>query len=898
MATTITVNGRDVAVEAEPDTPLLWVLREHLGLTGTKYGCGVAACGACRVHLDGASTPSCAVTLAEVGDRRVTTIEGLPGGADHPVLRAWVAHEVAQCGYCQPGQVMHAAALLAEEPRPSRERIVEHMDANLCRCGCYREIWRPWRWPAGGPRDGAPRRRRRARRRPLPPRAARRGRGAGLRLRTAARAGTGRARHRRRRERPRRRARDDQRLRPHRPRRRDRDPGPAPEMGQAINTVLPLIVAEELDADWADVRVEAAPVADAYANPLFRAQLVVGSLSTRAYWMPLRTAGAQARRVLMDAAAARWGVPVGEISTEPSVVVHAASGRRLSYGEIAAFAAVPATLPTVEPSALKPVSAMRLLGRDVPRPDVPAKSAGTATYAIDVRLPGMLHATLARAPVMGSRAEAHNGEAILRRPGITRVLVLDDGVAVVGERVEAVLAARRALEVTWSRAPGGGVGTDSDAAMAGHVADARASDRRTVAVRRTGDAPAALAGAARVLTAEFTVDPVAHAQLEPLTAVADARPDSVELWVGTQWPTRCRDEAARAAGVPPERVKVNVLPMGGGFGRRIMVEYAAEAVRVSAAVGRPVKLMATREDDMANSRVRPMGAHRVEVGLGADGRIAAWRHRIASDLVVPQMYGEARLAAQDGVDHIVAYGADVPHYGVAHHLAEHVHRDGGVRTGAWRGIGAVPNGFAVEGTVEELAALAGADPLDYRLSLVADPRARAVLEAVAEMSGWRSRPAGAAWGLSFARLGLPQLGESLAAMVVEASVDAPSGRVAVGRVWCAADCGFPLQPRNVVRQVQGSIVWGLSGALGERVTYAGGVVQERNFGDYPVLRASGMPQVEVRVLRSGDTPLPVGELGTANVAPALAAAVAAASGGKRLRAMPFTPERVRAALAA
>lgn len=670
---------------------------------------------------------------------------------------------------------------------------------------------------------------------------------------------------------------------------------PVPEMGQATNTALPLVVAEELDADWSRVRVETAPVADAYANPLFRQQLVLGSLSSRTYWMPLRTAGAQARRVLMDAAATRWGVPVADLSTEPSVVVHAESGRRLTYGEIAGFATVPATLPTIEPAALKPVSAMRLLGRDVARWDVPAKSTGAATYAIDVRLPGMLHATLARAPVMGAKAESHNGAEILRRPGITHVVVLDDGVAVVGERIEAVLAARRALEVTWSRAPGSD--TDSDAMRESYLADARGSTKRTVAVRRTGDAPAAIAGAARVVTAEFTADPVAHAQLEPLTAVADVRADGVEIWVGTQWATLCRDNAARAAGVPPERVKVNMLTMGGGFGRRMMVEYAAEAVQVSKAAGRPVKLMATREDDMANSRARPFGAHRIEVGLGADGKIAGWRHRMVSDLVVPQLYGPARLDAQQGVDHIVSYGADVPYYGVPNHLTEHVFRDAGVRTGTWRGIGAGPNTFAMEGMIEELAALAGQDPLDYRLSLMTDRRARAVMEAVAEMSGWRRRPVGAPYGVSFARLGLPQLGESLAAMVVEASLDRASGQVAVRRVWCAVDCGFALQPRNVARQVEGSIAWGLSGALSERVTYAAGAVQQRNFDDYAVIRADGTPPIEIRILPGGDAPLPVGELGIANVAPAIAGAVAAATGGRRLRALPFTPERVRAALA-
>lgn len=669
---------------------------------------------------------------------------------------------------------------------------------------------------------------------------------------------------------------------------------PAPEMGQATNTALPLIVAEELDADWSRVRIETAPIAAAYDHPIFRSQFVVASLSTRGYWMALRTAGAQARRVLLDAAAARWGVPVAELTTEPSVVVHAGSGRRLGYGEIAGFATVPATLPTIEPAQLKPVAQMRLVGREVPRWDIPAKSTGAMTYAIDVRVPNMLHATIARAPVMGARAERHNGADLLRRPGITHVLPVGDGLAIVGERIEQVLAARAALQVGWGRAPGDGF--DSDAALASFLADARDTAKRGVVVRRTGEAEPALAGAARVVSGEFTTDYVTHAQMEPLTAVADVRADAVELWTGTQWPTLCRDQAAQIAGVPPERVKVNMLPMGGGFGRRAQVEYVREVVELSKAVGRPVKLMATREDDMANAHTRPMTAHRVDVGLAADGKIAAWRHRFAADLVVLQVYGQARLDAQRGVDHIVAHHADVPYYGVPHHVAEHVYRDSGVRTAAWRGIGAGPNGFAIECMMDEIARAQGRDPLDYRLSLVTDARARAVLETVAQMAEWRRPREGRALGLSFTRLGLPPVGESLAAMVVEAGVDRAAGRIEVARVWCAVDCGLPVQPRNITRQVEGSIVWGLSSALKERLTFAGGAAQQRNFGDYEIMRNSGVPPIELRILRSGEMPLPVGELALANVAPAISNAVAALT-ERRLRALPFTPERVKAALA-
>jgi isoquinoline 1-oxidoreductase beta subunit len=670
---------------------------------------------------------------------------------------------------------------------------------------------------------------------------------------------------------------------------------PVPEMGQASNTALPLIVAEELDADWGRVRIETAPVLAAYDSPVFRSQFVVASLSVRGYWMPLRIAGAQARRVLLDAVAARWGVPVDQLTTEPSMVVHAASNRRISYGEVAAFATVPATLPQIAPAALKPVAAFRLVGRDVARFDVPAKALGQAVFAIDVRLPGMLHATVARSPGLGARPVSHNGAALLQRPGITHVLPLDQGVAIVGERIEAVLAARRDLTVQWS--PGTGARHDSESALVSYLADARDTAKQAVTVARTGEAAQAIAGAARVHSAEFTTDYVYHAQMEPLTCVASVTAEGVEIWAGTQWPSLVRDEAAKIVGVPPERVKVNMLTMGGGFGRRAAIDYAVEAVHVAKAVGRPVKVMATREDDIANAHVRPMTAHRIDVGLDAAGKITGWRHRLASDLVVPILYGMARLEAQRGVDHIVTYHANVTHYDVPATLTEHVYRDHGVRTAPWRGIGAGPNAFAVEAVIDDLARQANADPLAYRLALLRDARARAVVEAVGAMAEWGRRREGTSLGIGFAKLGLPQLGESLAATVAEVSLDRASGRLRVLRLWCAADIGLPVQPRNAMRQIEASLLWGVSSALTERLTFRDGAVQQTNFTDYEVLRASETPAVQVRLIRSGEMPLPTAELGLGTIAPAISNAVLAAT-GKRLAALPFTQERVRAALGA
>jgi isoquinoline 1-oxidoreductase beta subunit len=670
---------------------------------------------------------------------------------------------------------------------------------------------------------------------------------------------------------------------------------PVPDMGQATNTAIPLIIAEELDADWARVRVETAPVAAAYNNPVFRSQFVVASLSTRAYWMPARMAGAQARRVLVDAAAARWNVPAAALSTGPGEVIHVATGRRLGYGEIAGFATVPATLPEIKPTDLKAPASFRLIGKDVARHDVPAKATGAARYAIDVRLPGMVHAVMARAPVMGAAVTAHNGEDLRKRPGVLAVLPLPGGVAVVAERVEQALAARAALKVEWGAAAASSY--SSAAGLESYRAHARDPAHKAVTGRKTGEVEPALKEAARTLSLEVATDYVYHAQMEPLTCVASVTGDSVEIWAGTQWPSRVQSDAAKLAGVPVEKVTVHMLPMGGGYGRRAHTEYADEAVLVSKAVGRPVKLMPTREDDVANAHARPMTAQRIDVALDAAGKVTAWRHRIAADLVVPNLYGMARLDAQKGVDHIVMAHADVPLYDVPNHLAEHVYEDSGVRTAAWRGIGAGPNAFPIEAMVDDLARAAGQDPVAFRLAFMKSDRPRAVVRAAAEMAGWPAAAPGASLGIAFTRLGIPQLGESLAATVAETVLDPATGRIRVTRLWCAVDVGLAVQPRNITRQVEGSLVWGVSSALKESLSFRDGRVEQQNFGDYEILRMSETPAIAVRIVGSGDTPLPVGELGLATVIPAISNAVMRQT-GKRLAHAPFTPARVLAALKA
>jgi isoquinoline 1-oxidoreductase subunit beta len=675
---------------------------------------------------------------------------------------------------------------------------------------------------------------------------------------------------------------------------------PGPEMGQGIMTGLPLIVAEELDADWNNVVVEQAPVGAPYQHPIFKAQYTVASITTLGYWTPLRVAGAQARRVLLDAAAARWGVPVAELSTEPSMVLHPASGRKMGYGEIAGFATPPASPPAIDAAKdLKPIDKYRLIGKDTPRVDVPGKTNGSARYGIDARVPGMVYATMVRAPVRDSGPASSNADAIRKLPGIADVLVLDHGVAIVGDTFNAVRKARAQLKVTWrSGVPGESVNTDKD--LETYLGDGRDPKRVGWEWKSKGDTAKALGDAARVVAREYMNEHIYHGQMEPMNATALVRGDEADVWVGTQAMTRTTNDVAKALGVSPEKVKVHQQFLGGGFGRRATVETSVDAALVSKALGKPVKLILSREDDLAAGTFRPMTVQRIEAGLDASGSIVGWRHRVVGEPVGDFVYHPGYVKAAKNRDAIFMSGAEVPYYTkIANWSSEHVPTPERTRTAAWRAIGSGYTKFAVESMLDELAHERKMDPLAFRLSLTDDARARRVLETVAQMSGWgKTRGSGTALGLAFAEYGLfaPKVA-SLTAAVAEISVNPRNGAIRVHNYWVAADAGLVINPAGFAAQVEGAVVHGLSAALKEVITVKNGVVQQSNFHEYPILRMAEVPVIKVEVIRGVPPPSMVGELGVPATAPAVANAFFALT-GKRLYHMPFTPARVLAALKA
>ena len=670
---------------------------------------------------------------------------------------------------------------------------------------------------------------------------------------------------------------------------------PAAEMGQGTFTTLPAVFAEELDADWAKVKPVFPPewTEKKYGNPgsnyVFQTS---ASFATRGYFKSMRLAGAQARRVLIDAVAVKWGVPAAELSTEPSVVVHKVSNRRISYGEIAAFAKAPAELPKIEDKDLKPAASFRFIGKDVARVEVPLKVTGAAKYAIDAQVPGMVYAAVLQSPYPGGKPQTVDETRARQVAGVTDIVKLPEGVGIVGTSVEATQAAKKLLKATWSDARGAHL--DSERALEEFAAVGRDKNREGVAYEPVGDAKTAMRSAAKIYRGEYRTRYIYHAQMEPVNATAAVSADgkSVEIWAGTQGPTSLHDQVARVLGTERSNITLHQHFLGGGYGRRSQHEVILDAVRLSKAVGKPVKLIWTREDDLTGGKFRPMTAHYIEAGFDAGGKLVAWHHRVVAESVAAYTSGASDPTAAR-TDRVVMKGSPIPQYPIPNKLAEHVIEARGARLAAFRGVGNAHNAFAAESFLDEIAKDRGLDPIAFRLALSeGQPRMQTLLRAVAEMSDWKRPRDGRGLGI-----GTMVKDDTLEAGVAEVSVDRATGKIKVHNFWAAIDPGLAVQPRNVAAQTEGSIVYALGHVLREKITIKGGRVLESNYTDYEVTRMSDVPNIEVKVVSTDNPPTGAGEDGVPVVACAVGNAIAALT-GVRLRELPFAPERVRGALGA
>ena len=645
---------------------------------------------------------------------------------------------------------------------------------------------------------------------------------------------------------------------------------PQVEMGQGVYTSISMILAEELDADWSKVAVEHAPPNDAlYANPMLGLQATGNSNSIRAFWKPLRTAGAATRAMLVEAAASGWGVPPASLRTEAGQVIDDENGRRIAYGELTGRAA--GLKPPGDPP-LKSPSQFRLIGKSLKRLDTPAKVDGSAQYGIDALPDGVKFATLAHSPVFGGKVAHVDDSQTLQLPGVRQVVVLDDLVAVVGDHMWAALQGLKALAVTWDAGPNAGV----DTALVRDRLRA-ASARKGVVAKSVGDVGKALGGD----TVEVAYDApfLAHATMEPMNCTAHVTADHCEVWTGTQVVARAQASAAQITGLPLDKVIVHNHLLGGGFGRRLEFDPVSKAVRIAQHVDGPVKVVWTREEDIQHDVYRPAWHDRLAARLDG-GRIAAWRHVITGSSVLARWLPAAYV---DGKD-FDAYdsAADMP-YDIPNLHVEYVREEPpSVPTGFWRGVGPAHNVFVIESFIDELAHKAGKDPVAFRLDMLGKtPRLQAALKLAADKAGWGSPlPARCGRGVSVQ----PSFG-SWIATVVEVGVD-PQGAVNLRRVVCAVDTGIAVNPDTIQAQLQGGIIFGLTAALYGEITVENGRVQQSNFHDYRMLRIDETPPIEVHVIASAEPPGGIGETGTVAAMPALSNAIFAAT-GVRFRRLPI-----------
>jgi isoquinoline 1-oxidoreductase beta subunit len=809
----------------DPDTPLLWFVRDVLGLKGTKFGCGVGLCGICTVLIDGEANHACMVSMEQAANRKIVTIEGLVE-QNHVLLYAWIEHQVPQCGYCQPGQIMTAAALLNKFSNPGDEQITDAMSSVLCRCGTYQRIRRAITYAIQHKSNGLPDL---AQEYPSLNQSQKQSQSEQVVMldewiRVAG---------------------DDTVtvLINH------------AEMGQGVVTGLAMLVAEELDVELNQVRTEFAPAASVYRNPLFNEQTTGGSTSIRGEWKRLRMVGAKARWRLVEAAAQSWQVPHSECRTENGTVFHEPSKRRLGYGALAPRAK---KISPPESVPLKHPEMFRLLGQSQPRLEIPLMVTARAGYGIDITIADMLAAAVIRRPFPNARVQTMDIEATKRIAGVIDVTTIGNGVAVLAQNTWAAIQGRQRLHLMWQE-PDNGVQVNNKRYQ---TFLSEAIEQQGEVVRQHGNVNRALMDAANVIEATYETSYLAHAALETLNCTAHVSDSRCDVWLGTQSQEGAQAVAAVVCGLPKHDVHIHSTFLGGSFGRRLESDFVTDAVELSRFTHKPVQVLWSRADDMQHDFYRPAHTTVLRAALDNQGRPTAWWQRSAG----------ANMALD-----MVVMPYDIPNF-----AEEQVVVESPLRVGAWRSVGAGQNAFVVESFADELAHAAGGDPLEYRLTLLSDaPRSRTVLQYAADKARWGSAlPENHYQGIAhYESFG------SRVAQVAELSVE--KNDIRLQRIVSAIDCGQCVNPDAVSAQIEGAIAMGLSAALKEQVIFENATVIQSNFEQYPILTFDELPEIEVYILPSKELPGGIGEPGLPPVAPAVANAIYAAT-GKRLRKLPFS----------
>ena len=647
------------------------------------------------------------------------------------------------------------------------------------------------------------------------------------------------------------------------------------EMGQDVHTSLALLVAEELGVDVNKVAIEQAPVDPVYINALLGGQITGGSTSIRDAWEKLRMAGATARVMLVTAASNEWKVPVAECTVQNGYVVHK-DGRRESYGKLADAAA---KMPVPTQVELKKPADFTQIGKQQHRLDTHAKARGQATFGLDVKQPGMVYAAIEQCPVIGGKVVKVDDTKAKAIKGVIAVVDIGEGVAVVADHYWTAKTAREALAITWDYGPGAGLSTEKI-----HASLREGAKKDGAIVKQNGDSAAAMKKAAKTIHAEYESQLLAHATLEPMNCLALVSDNGCDIWASTQFPQGAQGVAAARSGVPAERVRIWPQFIGGGFGRRLDVDFIGQAAAIAKAVsGKPVKMIWTREDDIRNDFYRPASHHTLSAGLDASGNLVAFESQMVSASVTNRMFPGV---VKNDLDPFMTEGAANLTYDIPNAMQRVVIQEFGLRVGYWRSVSHALNAFAIEGFVDELAHAAGKDPLAFRLALLGNqPRQRAVLERVAKESGWGEKlPAGRARGIASM-----ESYDTHQALVAEVSQSA--GKIKIDKLTYVVDPGIAVHPDQIVAQIQSGAVSGLINALRSKITLKDGRVEQSNFHDFLLLRMNQMPKVDVVVIEGGDKPGGIGEVGVPLVAPAIANAVFALN-GKRVRSLPLADAKI------
>ena len=664
---------------------------------------------------------------------------------------------------------------------------------------------------------------------------------------------------------------------------------PNSEMGQGVRTALPMIIADELEADWDQLEIIQAPAADEFKNPILHNQLTVASASVRGFYAPLRKAGAAGRAVLVEAAAKEWNVPVSECQAVKGTVVNLKSGKKLTYGQLSLKAA---KLPVPQAPTLKKESEFRYMGKAMPRVDIPEKVSGKAIFGSDIDLPNMHYAVLARPPAYGAKNLSFDAKAAMAVKGVIKAVPTPRGIAVIAESLDAATKGREALDAKWDK----GTHPQMDTAYVekSFIEDLEKPGANVVT---KGDIQQALSAAKKTYEATYYIPCVSHATMEPQTCTADVRADRCDVYIPTQGQTLSHMVATKISGLPPEKVHIHTTLLGCGFGRRARPDQLVEAVIASKASGKPVKVVYTREEDIQTDYFRSAMAHRIKGGLNNRNELVVWDHKVSSTSLLIHLGGQPK----NGVDPYCLWGLwDSPKspnkanmtYQFPNFSVNMVLNDLPIPVAPWRSVQNAVNAFATESFMDEMAHLAGKDPLTFRLErLTSDKRASRVLESVALNSNW-GEPLPKGWGRGIAQH--RSFGTTIAE-VAEVSVDAKSGAVRVHRIDVAVDCGPVVNPGPLEAQIQGAVAMGVSTTLFEEVQFAKGGVASANFDDYRLIRMSENPEVNVHIVKSNEDIGGIGEPGVMPLAPAVANAVFNATGA-RVRRMPLTSERVLAAI--